>query len=67
MFALATEEDCERARHDDGFRRKLVSDHLERLLDELCTLRKATPDPDRDEQLREGVELALRLAALLQK
>lgn len=66
-FALATDHDRERAREDPAFRQKLLSDHLDRLLDELNRLRRGKPDAERAKQIREGVDLAVKLADLLQK
>jgi hypothetical protein len=56
-----------RARQDAIFRHQLVADHLELLLNELNRLRSSTTDATRSRQIREGVELAVRLADLLQK
>ena len=68
-FAAVTDEDLERARQDPAFRQKLLSDHLEVLLS----------DPQQDaldssdaldtasaRQIRDGVDLAVKLADLLQ-
>ena len=44
-----------------------MADHLELLLNELNRLRSSTTDATRSRQIREGVELAVRLADLLQK
>ncbi len=69
MFALATDEDCERARRDDQFRRQLVKEHLEKLLDGLSTLRKGSRARNRRATSRSArsVELRQQRAALLQK
>ena len=56
-----------RARQDPIFRQQLLADHLELLLNELNRLRGATTDATRSRQIREGVDLAVRLANLLQK
>jgi hypothetical protein len=62
-----TDDDLARARRDPDFRRQLVTDSLDLLLRELNKLRTAAPDHARETQLREGVDLAVRLAALLQQ
>jgi hypothetical protein len=56
-----------RARQDPIFRHQLVADHLELLLNELNRLRSLTTDATRARQIRDGVELAVRLADLLQE
>jgi hypothetical protein len=65
--SLITELDLARARGDPNFRRQLAADHLELLLRELNRLRGEAPDAGRARQLREGAQLAVRLAALLQR
>lgn len=64
---LATAEDCTRARGDGAFRNKLLAAHLEMLLGALARLRKSNPDPGRARQIREGVDMAVKLSAMLQK
>jgi hypothetical protein len=64
---LATDDDCARARSDGAFRHKLLAEHLELLLSALAKLRKANPDPGRARQIREGVDMAVKLSAILQK
>jgi hypothetical protein len=65
---LVTDGDLTRARSDAAFRHRLVADNLELLLNELNRLRnRAGSDPARARQLREGVDLAVRLADLLQR
>jgi hypothetical protein len=67
MGELVTEEDLARARADTKFRHKLMATNLDRLLDRLNTLRRAKkPSPKDVRQLREGVELAVKLADRLQ-
>lgn len=68
-FPGVTDDDLARARTDPAFRQKLLTESLEALLTKMQKLRKAAqsaPSPG-DSQLREGVELAVRLAELIQK
>ena len=65
LQALASEEDLLRARGDRAFRHQLVHDHLELLLASLNALR-SKPNP-RADQIREGVEMAVRLADILHR
>ena len=66
-FATVSDDELARARSDPAFRQKLLSRNMEALLAGLQKLRKA-PASDRAgaKQLREGIELAVRLAELLQ-
>jgi hypothetical protein len=66
-FAPVSDDEIARARSDPAFRQKLLSQNMEALLAGLQKLRK-TPASDRAgaQQIREGVELAVRLAELLQ-
>ncbi len=64
---LATDSDLARARHDIGFRQRLLTENLELLLGELSKLQRAAQNAARAEQIREGVELALKLADLLRR
>jgi hypothetical protein len=66
-IALVTDADLVRARQDPAFRHQLVADSLELLLRELNKLRSSSSDATRARQIREGVELAVRLADLLQR
>ena len=65
--AIVTDDDLARARQDPAFRHQLVADSLELLLRELNRLRSAKSNAARQRQIREGVELAVRLADLLQR
>lgn len=66
-FSLITEADLTRARGDPAFRQKLLAQNLDMLLSGMKKLRgRPRPDPGSAKQLREGVELAVRLAELLQ-
>jgi hypothetical protein len=67
QYAAVTDGDLVRARQDPDFRHKLVASNLEVLLEELNRLRRASPNPERARQIREGVDLAVRLADLLQR
>jgi hypothetical protein len=62
-----TDEDLARARRDSTFRRQLLAESMERLLDGLNKLRRAEPNAANALQIRQGVELAVRLADLLQR
>jgi len=65
--SLVTDDDLARARQDPAFRHQLVADSLELLLRELNRLRSAKSNAVRARQIREGVDLAVRLADLLQR
>jgi hypothetical protein len=65
--ALVTDAELARARQDPAFRHQLVANSLELLLRELNRLRSAGSDATRARQIREGVDLAVRLADLLQR
>lgn len=63
MSNLATEADIERARKDPAFRQQLLASNLERLLAALNIMRKNNDkDPASVRQIREGVDLAVKLA-----
>jgi hypothetical protein len=63
MSGLVTEEDLARARRDPVFRQRFYADHLDRLLERLNEMRKAGADePERARMIKEGVELAVKLA-----
>ncbi len=67
MTELVTDEDLARARGDVEFRHKLMANNLDRLLGALNTLRRAeTTTPEDVRHLREGVDLAVKLADRLQ-
>ena len=67
-FSAVTDIDLTRARCDPAFRQKLLTQSLEALLDGMKRLRRSAPSPAGGgaKQLREGVELAVRLAELIQ-
>ena len=63
MSVLVTEEDLARARRDPVFRQRFYADHLDRLLERLNEMRKAGADePERARMIKEGVDLAVKLA-----
>jgi hypothetical protein len=67
-FTAVTDESLERARRDPAFRRKLLSDSLEVLLATLNKMRSSSPSLNKTSarQIRDGVDLAVKLADLLQ-
>jgi len=66
-FTTVTDEQLERARHDPAFRRQLLSKNLELLLARLNQVRHArTHDTVMAQQVREGLDLAVKLADMLQ-
>jgi hypothetical protein len=67
-FAPVTETELARARSDPQFRQKLLEQSLEALLAGLQRLRNTGPSKKSigARQIREGVELAVRLAELIQ-
>lgn len=68
MRELVTEEDLARARSDPDFRQQLLAQNLERLLEALSNMRKSgSNEPDSARQLREGADLAVKLADRLQQ
>jgi hypothetical protein len=66
-IALVTDEDLARSRVDREFRHRLVAGNLELLLDHLNRLRNGKTDPHRAKLIREGVDLAVQLADILQR
>jgi len=69
MADLPTEEDIARARTDPDFRQELLARNLERLLAALNKARRNGDerDPKCARQIREGVDLAVKLAGRLQR
>jgi hypothetical protein len=65
MADLVTDEDLARARKDPDFRQKFMADHLDRLLEALNVARRSASNPARAKQIREGVDLAVKLAEIL--
>jgi len=67
VFTPITDADLARARSDRAFRQKLLEQSLEALLAGMKKLRKADPSGSANAlQLREGVEMAVRLAEIIQ-
>ena len=68
MGELVSSEDIVRARHDPAFRQQLLAVNLERLLHALNLMRRIeSKNPKTDRQMREGVDLAVKLADRLQE
>jgi hypothetical protein len=66
MSELVTAEELAQARSDADFRQKFLAFHLEQLLEALKVLRNSEPNPETARQLREGVQLAVKMADRLQ-
>jgi hypothetical protein len=68
MNSLFSDDDLARARRDPAFRQQLLATGLDRLLDALNKMRRSSaPNPDTARQMREGVDLAVKLADRLQQ
>ncbi len=68
MSILVTADDIKRARSDPEFRQQMMTENLDRLLEALNKMRRTTdPKPEAARQIREGVNLAVKLADLLQQ
>ncbi len=66
-FSPVTDADLARARTDPAFRQQLLTQSLELLVSRLNKQRRAAPASGASaKQIRDGVELALRLAELIQ-
>jgi hypothetical protein len=68
-YSPITDAELARARKDPAFRQKLYSESLEALLAGLAKLRSRSSTARQSEgakQIREGVELAVKLAELIQ-
>jgi hypothetical protein len=67
MSDLVNEDDLARARCDPEFRQQLLAQNLDRLLEALNRMRRqGLPSSDGARQIREGVDLAVKLADRLQ-
>jgi hypothetical protein len=67
MSELVSDDDLTRARCDPAFRQQLLAENLEILLTALNKMRRsANPTPEAAAQLREGIDLAVKLADRLQ-
>jgi hypothetical protein len=65
---IVSEDDLERARHDPAFRQQLMAQNLDKLLAALNRARGSRDkNPEVARQMREGVDLAVRLADRLQR
>ena len=68
MSELVTDEELERARTDPEFRQEFMAGKLEMLLEALNKMRQASDvEPQAARQIREGVDLAVKLADRLQQ
>jgi hypothetical protein len=68
MNDLVTEDDLARARSDPQFRQQLMAENLDRLLEALNKMRNSSDvKPEAVRQIREGVDLAVKLADRLQQ
>jgi hypothetical protein len=68
MSDLVTADDIIRARSDPEFRQQLMAQNLERLLAALNDMRRSTNlRPEAARQIKEGVDLAVKLADRLQQ
>jgi hypothetical protein len=68
MSDLVTADDLARARNDPEFRQQLMAENIDRLLEALNKMRRtADVKPEAAKQIREGVDLAVKLADLLQQ
>jgi hypothetical protein len=67
-FAPVTDADLARARTDAAFRQKLLEQNLETLLARVQKLRNVAPPAQSvgARQMREAIELAVRLAEMIQ-
>jgi hypothetical protein len=66
-FSLITDSDLARAREDADFRQRMLTENLDRLLGKLSKLQRDAKDAQGADQVREGVELAVKLADLLRR
>jgi hypothetical protein len=63
MGDLVSEDDLARARSDPAFRQQMLADSLETLLQALNKMRRdGSSSPQAVAQIREGVDLAVKLA-----
>jgi hypothetical protein len=68
-FVPVTDADLERARKDPAFRQQLIARSLDHLIVALNRLRSASSkiDATRAQQIREGAQLAVKLADILHR
>lgn len=69
VFAPITDAQLAQARRDPVFRQKMLEQSLELLLASVQRLRNAQPAPGTigAQQMREAIELAVRLAEMIQR
>jgi len=68
MSTLVSEDDIVRARSDPAFRQQFLTQNLDRLLEALEMMRRAqSQDADTVRLIKEGADLAVKLADRLQK
>jgi hypothetical protein len=68
MSELVSEDDLARARTDPEFRQQLMAANLEKLLVKLNDLRRSSDiKPEAAKLIRQGVDLAVKLADRLQR
>lgn len=68
MSELVTDDDLARARRDPEFRQQFLAQNLDLLLEALKRARRnSSPNPNTASQIREGVDLAVKLADCLQR
>jgi hypothetical protein len=65
-FPAVTDAELARARNDAAFRQKLLQHSLDALLNRLQKERRPRMATASDAQMREGVDLAVKLAELIQ-
>ncbi len=67
MSDLVTENELTRARNDPAFRQEFLARHLDRLLEALEKMRRESDqNADSARHIREGADLAVKLADRLQ-
>lgn len=68
MGDLVSEDDLARARRDPAFRQQMLAENLDRLLEALNQMRRAHDNSaESARQMREGVDLAVKLADRLHR
>ena len=67
MYDPVTEDELVRARIDPVFRRQFLAQNLNRLLEALKKMRPPHQNSDTARQIREGADLAVKLADRLQR
>ena len=68
MAGLVSEDDLARARTDPNFRQNMLAEQLDQLLVALNRMRRSSNNtPETARQIREAVDLAVKLADRLQR